>query len=126
MLYVGIDQHRKQLTVSVRDESGSVLIRRQVSTEWQNVRTFCHSVLTCLRIRTLPDSSRTLTVNCLRCWSMPTYNITWSSWVHEWPHLGDPHKGYAVQSHHPGRTALFHGIIVFAVAETSPHRTIDF
>src|SRR6516165_1272318 len=40
MLYVGIDQHRKQLTVSVRDESGSVLIRRQVSTEWQKVRTF--------------------------------------------------------------------------------------
>jgi len=40
MLYVGIDQHRKQLTVSVRDESGNVLIRRQVSTEWQKVRAF--------------------------------------------------------------------------------------
>jgi len=25
LLYVGIDQHRKQLTVSVRDESGNVL-----------------------------------------------------------------------------------------------------
>ena len=33
MLYVGIDQHRKQLTVNVRDESGNVLLRRQVSTE---------------------------------------------------------------------------------------------
>ena len=33
MLYVGIDQHRKQLTVSVREESGNVILRRQVSTE---------------------------------------------------------------------------------------------
>jgi transposase len=40
MLYVGIDQHRKQLTVSVRDESGNVILRRQVSTEWKKVRGF--------------------------------------------------------------------------------------
>jgi len=40
MLYVGIDQHRKQLTVSVRDESGNVNLRRQVSTEWPRVRAF--------------------------------------------------------------------------------------
>jgi transposase len=40
MLYVGIDQHRKQLTVSVRDESGNVVLRRQVSTEWKKVRAF--------------------------------------------------------------------------------------
>jgi transposase len=40
MLYVGIDQHRKQLTVSVREESGNVLLRRQVSTEWKKVRAF--------------------------------------------------------------------------------------
>src|SRR5712691_2429393 len=40
MLYVGIDQHRKQLTVSVRDESGNVILRRQVSTEWKKVRAF--------------------------------------------------------------------------------------
>jgi hypothetical protein len=33
MLYVGIDQHRKQLTVNIRDESGNVLVRRQVSTQ---------------------------------------------------------------------------------------------
>jgi len=39
-LYVGIDQHRKQLTVSVRDEAGTVLVRRQVSTEWKKVRAF--------------------------------------------------------------------------------------
>ena len=40
MLYVGIDQHRKQLTVSVRDESGNALLRKQVSTLWETVRTF--------------------------------------------------------------------------------------
>src|SRR5438105_3487548 len=40
MLYMGIDQHRKQLTVSVRDEAGNVLLRRQVSTEWKKVRAF--------------------------------------------------------------------------------------
>jgi transposase len=40
MLYVGIDQHRKQLTVSVRDESGSVVLRRQVSTQWDKVHAF--------------------------------------------------------------------------------------
>jgi transposase len=40
MLYVGIDQHRKQLTVSVRNEAGDVTLRRQVSTEWNRVRAF--------------------------------------------------------------------------------------
>ena len=44
MLYVGIDQHRKQLTVSVRDESGNVTLRRQVSTEWKKVRAFFEEV----------------------------------------------------------------------------------
>ena len=37
-------QHRKQLTVSVRDESGNVTLRRQVSTEWKKVQPFFHSV----------------------------------------------------------------------------------
>jgi len=40
MLYLGIDQHRKQLTVSVRNEAGDVVLRRQVSTEWARVRAF--------------------------------------------------------------------------------------
>jgi transposase len=40
MLYLGIDQHRKQLTVSIRDEAGNVVLRRQVSTEWSRVRAF--------------------------------------------------------------------------------------
>jgi transposase len=40
MLYLGIDQHRKQLTVSVRNEAGDVVLRRQVSTVWERVRAF--------------------------------------------------------------------------------------
>ncbi|MGA9062341.1 MAG: IS110 family transposase [Terracidiphilus sp.] len=40
MLYLGIDQHRKQLTVNVRNETGEAVLRRQVSTEWERVRAF--------------------------------------------------------------------------------------
>jgi transposase len=40
MLCLGIDQHRKQLTVSVRNEAGDVVLRRQVSTEWARLRAF--------------------------------------------------------------------------------------
>lgn len=38
MLYLGIDQHRKQLTVSLRDEAGRVIERRQVSTQPERLR----------------------------------------------------------------------------------------
>ena len=44
MLYLGIDQHRKQLTVNLRDEDGEVLVRRQVSTAWQTVREFLQDI----------------------------------------------------------------------------------
>jgi transposase len=40
MLYLAIDQHRKQLTINLRNEEGEVLERRQVSTEWAKVRKF--------------------------------------------------------------------------------------
>ncbi len=40
MFYVGIDQHRRQLTVCVRNEQGDLVLRRQVSTEWERVRAF--------------------------------------------------------------------------------------
>jgi transposase len=33
MLYLGIDQHAKQLTVSLRNDQGDVILKRQVSTE---------------------------------------------------------------------------------------------
>ena len=40
MLYLGIDQHSKQLTIVVFDEAGNVLWRRQVSTQPEKVRAF--------------------------------------------------------------------------------------
>jgi transposase len=40
MLYVAIDQHRKQLTVEDRNEAGDVTVKRQVSTKWERVRAF--------------------------------------------------------------------------------------
>ena len=40
MLYLGIDQHRKQLTVNLRNEEGDVVLKRQVSTQWDRVRKF--------------------------------------------------------------------------------------
>jgi transposase len=40
MLYLSIDQHNRQLTVNLRDEDGIVLLKRQVSTQWEKVRAF--------------------------------------------------------------------------------------
>ena len=40
MFYLGIDQHRKQLTVNLRNEAGDIVLRRQVSTQWKKVREF--------------------------------------------------------------------------------------
>ena len=40
MWYLGIDLHRKQMTVSLRNECGDVLLRRQVSTRWPKVGEF--------------------------------------------------------------------------------------
>ena len=45
MLYLGIDQHRKQLTVNLRDETGDVVIQRQVSTQWEPVLQFLDQVV---------------------------------------------------------------------------------
>jgi len=38
MLYLAINQHRKQLTVNLRNEQGDVLVKRQVSTEWPRTK----------------------------------------------------------------------------------------
>jgi transposase len=46
MLYLAIDQHRKQLTINLRNEEGHVLLRRQVSTEWAKVRAFFEKLQT--------------------------------------------------------------------------------
>jgi transposase len=44
MLYLAIDQHRKQLTVNLRNEQGDVIVKRQVSTEWPRGRSFLEEV----------------------------------------------------------------------------------
>lgn len=44
MLYLGIDQHHRQITVSVRNEEGTVIQRRQVSTRPEKVRAFLDAV----------------------------------------------------------------------------------
>src|SRR6476660_5822493 len=40
MFYLGIDQHARQLTISLRDEGGDVLQARQVSTQPEKVHAF--------------------------------------------------------------------------------------
>lgn len=44
MLYVGIDQHKRHLTVCARDEQGEAVIRRQVRTDWPSVDRFLISL----------------------------------------------------------------------------------
>jgi transposase len=51
MLYLAIDQHRKQLTVNLRNEAGDVILKRQVSTQWARVREFMEEV----RNRSVPE-----------------------------------------------------------------------
>jgi hypothetical protein len=40
ILHLGIDLRRKQMTVSLRNQSGDVLLRRQVSTRWPKMEEF--------------------------------------------------------------------------------------
>src|SRR6478609_3578788 len=40
MLYLGIDQHARQITISLRDENGDFLLARQVSTQPEKINTF--------------------------------------------------------------------------------------
>ena len=40
MLYLGIDQHKSQLTVNVRNEDGETILKRQVSTQWEKIEEF--------------------------------------------------------------------------------------
>jgi len=44
MLYLGIDLHGKQMTVSLRNQAGDVLVRRQVSTRPKKVEEFLGQV----------------------------------------------------------------------------------
>ena len=40
MLYLGIDQHARQITVSLRDDNGDVVHARQVSTQPTKINEF--------------------------------------------------------------------------------------
>ena len=51
MFYLAVDQHHKQLTISLRNEAGEVVQRRQVSTQPARVREFLQQV----RQRTAAD-----------------------------------------------------------------------
>lgn len=44
MLYLGIDQHARQITISLRDENGDVVMARQVSTRPEKRRHHCSGV----------------------------------------------------------------------------------
>lgn len=44
MFYLAIDQHSKQLTINLRNEGGDVILRRQVSTQPERVRSFFRSL----------------------------------------------------------------------------------
>ena len=50
MLYLGIDQHARQITISLRVENGDVLHARQVSTQPEKVNAFFQQLTReCLR-----------------------------------------------------------------------------
>jgi transposase len=40
MQYVGIDQHKRHLTICVRNEQGDIVLRQQVSTNWKKIDAF--------------------------------------------------------------------------------------
>src|SRR4029077_2351421 len=44
MLYLGIDQHARQITISLRDEHGDVLQARQVSTQPERIDAFFQQI----------------------------------------------------------------------------------
>lgn len=44
MLYLGIDQHSKQLTVNLRNEAGDAILHRQLSTRGEAVREFLEEI----------------------------------------------------------------------------------
>lgn len=58
MLYLGIDQHAKQLTVSLRNDQGDVILKRQVSTEPER----CHEFLEKLNGKTSDQGGYTAIV----------------------------------------------------------------
>ncbi len=58
MLYLGIDQHARQITISLRDDHGDVLLARQVSTHPERVNAFFQQITR----QRLPDGERFVAV----------------------------------------------------------------
>ena len=46
MLFIGIDQHKRHLTICIRDEQGEITLRRQVRTAWDQIDRFLESLQT--------------------------------------------------------------------------------
>jgi transposase len=67
MLYLGIDQHARQLTISLRDENGDVIRARQVSTQPELVNAF-FTELTRQRVRCNEDFVAVLEVCGFNDW----------------------------------------------------------
>jgi len=68
MLYLAIDQHRKQLTVNLRNEQGDGILKRQVSTEWTRVRKFLEELLWTNRERLLAGKKMGMKTKAARNW----------------------------------------------------------
>jgi len=47
MLLVGIDQHKRHLTICARNQQGEIVLRRQVSTQWEPVDRFLETLQKC-------------------------------------------------------------------------------
>ena len=60
MFYLGIDQHAKQLTLSLRDADGNVVFNRQVSTE----PTRCSEFFAKLHEKSAPDGYTAIVEVC--------------------------------------------------------------
>ena len=58
MLFLGIDQHARQLTVSLRDQQGDVVLARQVSTRPSKILQFFDQLTQ--RCAELSDTQRPL------------------------------------------------------------------
>ncbi len=54
MLFLGIDQHARQLTVSLRDQNGDVILARQVSTQPEKILDFFDQLTRCCAQRAEP------------------------------------------------------------------------
>ena len=53
MWSLGIDQHERQITISLRDENGDVLLARQVSTQPEKIQAFFQQLtqIDCRKVR---------------------------------------------------------------------------